>query len=65
MADHRDYLDEQYRLAVLDFQTAHSEDEQWQARKQMANVERTASELYGFEFADNLHKKHLDHLYSK
>ena len=65
MTDHKDYLDEQYRLAVLDFQTAHSEDEQWQARKQMANVERTASELYGFEFADNLHKKHLDHLLDK
>lgn len=44
MSDHRAYLDEQYRLAVLDFQTAHSEDEQWSARKRMADVERTASE---------------------
>lgn len=42
MTDHREYLDEQYKLAVLDFQT-----------------ERTASELYGFEFADQLHRKYL------
>ena len=45
MTDHKSYLDEQYKLAVLDFQTAHTEDEQWNARKRMAQVERTASEL--------------------
>lgn len=65
MTDHKDYLDEQYRLAVLDYQTAHNEDEQWQARKQMAQTERTAAELYGFEYADSLHKKSLNHLSSK
>lgn len=42
MADHRDYL-----------------DEQWDARKRMAQMERTASELYGFSFADQLHRKYL------
>lgn len=36
MTDHKDYLDEQYRLAVLDYQTAHNEDDQWQARRQPA-----------------------------
>lgn len=65
MTDHKDYLDEQYRLAVLDYQTAHNEDEQWQARKQMAQTEKTAAELYGFEYADSLHKKYLNHLSSK
>lgn len=40
---------EQYRLAILNFQTAHNEDEQWSARKQMANIERTALELFGNE----------------
>lgn len=40
--------------------TAHTEDEQWNARKRMAQVERTASELYGFAYADQLHKKYLD-----
>lgn len=59
MTDHKEYLDEQYKLAVLDFRTAHTEDEQWNARKRMAQTERTASELYGFEFADQLHQKYL------
>lgn len=43
------YLLDQYRLAVLDFQTAHTEEDQWNARKQMANIERTALELFGTE----------------
>lgn len=54
MADHREYLREQYRLAMLDFKCAANEDEQWAARKAMAKVERTAAELYGFDFADSL-----------
>lgn len=45
----KEYLMEQYRLAILNFQTAHNEDEQWSARKQMANIERTALELFGNE----------------
>lgn len=45
----KEYLTEQYRLAILDFQTAHDEDEQWSARKNMARLERTAIELYGNE----------------
>lgn len=65
MADHRDYLDEQYKLAALDYRTAHSEDERWSARKRMAQTERTASELYGFEFADSLHKKYVNSLLDK
>lgn len=65
MSDHRAYLDEQYRLAVLDYQTAHNEDEQWQARKQMAQTERTAAELYGFEYADSLHRKYVNPLLNK
>lgn len=65
MTDHKDYLNEQYRLAVLDYQTAHNEDEQWQARKQMAQTERTAAELYGFAYADSLHKKYVKPLLDK
>lgn len=65
MTDHKNYLDEQYRLAALDYLTAHTDEEQWNARKRMAQTERTASELYGYEFADNLHKKYVDHLLDK
>lgn len=45
----KNYLLEQYRLAILDFQTAHNEDEQWQARKSMAKLETTAISLFGNE----------------
>lgn len=48
------YIESQYRLAWLDFRTAHTEDEQWTARKQMAKLEALASELFGFEYADSL-----------
>ena len=48
MADHKEYLDEQYKLAALDYRTAHTDEEQWNARKRMAQTERTASELYDF-----------------
>lgn len=65
MTDHKNYLDEQYRLAALDYRTAHTDEEQWNARKRMAQTERTASELYGYEFADSLHKKYVDHLLDK
>lgn len=54
MPDHKEYLKQQYQLAMLDYQCARTEDEQWQARKYMANTQRTAAELYGFEFADSL-----------
>lgn len=65
MADHKEYLDEQYKLAALDYRTAHTDEEQWNARKRMAQTERTASELYGFEFADSLHEKYVNPLLDK
>lgn len=64
MTDHKDYLDEQYKLAALDYRTAHTDEEQWNARKRMAQTERTASELYGYEFADSLHKKYVDPIFA-
>lgn len=65
MTDHKNYLDEQYRLAALDYRTAHTDEEQWNARKRMAQTERTASELYGFDFADSLHEKYVNPLLDK
>ena len=43
-----------YDVAILDFKSSHSDDDKWDARRRMANLERTASELYGFEYADKL-----------
>ena len=50
------YILEQYRLATLDFQTAHSEEEQWNARKNMARLERIAFESYGNELDEEFEK---------
>lgn len=53
------YLEEQYRLAVLDYKTAKNEDEKWRARKSMASIERSAMQEYGFNYADELHEREL------
>ena len=37
------YIENQYHLAVLDFQTARSEEAQWEARKTMARLEQIAA----------------------
>ena len=53
------YIENQYHLAVLDFQTARSEEAQWEARKTMARLEQIAAQEYGFEYADDLHEREL------
>lgn len=55
----KEYLENEYKIAVLDFKLARSEDEQWQARKTMAKIECLAMEIYGFKYADELHNKYL------
>ena len=52
----KEYIEREYKLAVLEYKTAHTEDEQWSARKTMARLEQIASQEYGFEYADELHK---------
>lgn len=47
-------IEQQYKVAVLDYQIARNKDEQWGARKRMADLERTASVLYGCDYADSL-----------
>ena len=54
---HKDYIENEYRLAVSDFKLAKNEDEQWDARKRMAKLEQIASSAYGFEYADSLKAK--------
>lgn len=50
------YLMEQYRLAILDFRTAHNEEDQWSARKAMAKIETTAFSLFGNELDSEFEK---------
>lgn len=53
----KEYLEKQYDQAVQEFATASTEDEQWNARQDMARLERTAMATFGNEYADQLHKK--------
>lgn len=51
------YLEQHYDLAVQNYQLAHNDEEQWQARKNMADLEHCAAVMYGFCYADELAKK--------
>jgi hypothetical protein len=55
----KEYIEERYRLAYLDYQTARTENEQFAARKEMARLERFAAEDYGYDYADELHAKFI------
>lgn len=50
----KDYILKFYKLAYLDYLCAHTDDEQWNARKRMASLERDAMTYYGFDFSDSL-----------
>lgn len=53
----KEYLRKQYHQAVLELKTAHNEDVQWQAREQMARIERATLELFGDEFVNEIRKE--------
>lgn len=53
----KEYLRKQYYQAILEFRAAHNEDDQWNARKQMARIERTAIELFGDDFINEIRKE--------
>lgn len=50
------YLEREYVQALHEFTGAIDDNAKWEARKTMANLEMLASEMYGFDFADELHE---------
>lgn len=50
----KDYIERCYRQAILEFQCANTEDDQWEARKTMARLEAIAAQEHGFAYADSL-----------
>ena len=58
----KEYIERYYHQAVLDFKLAVNEDEQWDARKNMARLEALAIELFGEKFSNGLREKELDGL---
>lgn len=53
----KEYLKKQYHLAVLELKSAYNEDAKWKAREQMARIERTAIELFGDDFVQEIRKE--------
>lgn len=58
----KERIEEMYHFAVLNFKGAINEDQQWEARKMMMNLEIIATQEYGFEYCDQLHKQQLGEL---
>jgi hypothetical protein len=52
----KEYLEREYKQAILEYKAAINEDAKWVARKSMAKTEACAMEMYGFAYADELHK---------
>lgn len=50
----KEYLRKTYRLAYLDYELATTDAERHEAMREMKSIECTASDLYGFDFADQL-----------
>lgn len=50
----KDYIEQRYEVVILSYRTAVNEDERHRAMREMAELERTASEMYGFDYADRL-----------
>lgn len=50
----RTYITDQYRLALSDYKTARTEQEQADALAAMARLQRLAAERVGFGLADEL-----------
>ena len=51
---HKDYIISQYKLAMLDYKFAMTEDAKNRALVTMHRLTNLAAQLYGFEFSDSL-----------
>lgn len=62
MIDNKDYIERQYKLIVSHYKVATTE-EQWELRKQMADLELLAVQLgYGFEYVNDVLEKIKDEI---
>lgn len=50
----KEYIEQHYRVAALSYCSAVNEDERHKSMREMADLERTAAEFYGFSYADQL-----------
>jgi hypothetical protein len=52
----KEYIEEQYKLAVLDYKSAWNEEEQLIALNTMSSLEDAAAEFFGVDYSENLHQ---------
>lgn len=50
----KEYIEKLYKQAIMDFKYAHNEDEQWDARHDMAKLERFSIEKFGYEYVETV-----------
>lgn len=50
----KNYIEREYKQAILEYKCAANEDERWELRKRMARLEQISMQEYGFEYADEL-----------
>lgn len=53
----KDYINQEYRLAYLDYKIATCDDNRNAALKNMSRLELLASQMFGFEYCDSLRKE--------
>lgn len=53
----KQYIEQHYKNAIMDFLTAQNEDEKWCARKIMASLEKDAIEMHGTDYVNSLRDK--------
>lgn len=52
------YLENQYQQIVREWRCTVNDDERWNLRNRMVQLERTAGELFGCGYMDELHNRY-------
>ena len=52
----KEYIKELYRLALIDHKTAANQEAKNKALDELARLTKVATDIYGFDFADELRK---------
>lgn len=55
----KEYIEKQYTQIIAEWRCARDEDERWQLRQRMVELERTAGTLFGCDYMDDIHKRYI------
>lgn len=58
----KDYFEQEYQQLIREWKCCRTEDEQWEIRRRMARLERTAAAVYGTQYSDDLHTRYVGQL---